>query len=54
MASKFAKVEANNYCWWRVVAQYCVIYFFYIHFLKSFIKQKYMEEKISLKIDQLL
>lgn len=40
MASKFAKVEAKNYCWWRAFIQYCVIYFFLYPFFKIFYRVK--------------
>ncbi|MDP4193246.1 MAG: lysophospholipid acyltransferase family protein [Bacteroidota bacterium] len=36
MASKFAKVEASNYCWWRALVQYFVIYFILYPFFKIF------------------
>jgi 1-acyl-sn-glycerol-3-phosphate acyltransferase len=40
MASKFAKMEAKNYCWWRAFIQYCVIYFLLYPFFKIFYRVK--------------
>jgi len=40
MASKFAKVEAKNYRWWRALIQYWVIYFLLYPFFKVFYKIK--------------
>lgn len=34
MASKFAKAEVKDYCWWRVLAQYFVIYCILYPFFK--------------------
>lgn len=36
MASKFAGVKAENYCWWRALVQYFVIYFILYPFFKIF------------------
>lgn len=36
MASKFAKVEAKDYRWWRALIQYWVIYFLLYPFFKIF------------------
>lgn len=36
MASKFAKIEARQYCWWRAFVQYCVIYLLLYPFFKIF------------------
>ena len=38
MASKFAKVDAGYYTWWRVLAQYFVIYCVTYPFFKIFFK----------------
>lgn len=40
MASNFAKVEAKNYCWWRVLVQYMVIYLILYPFFKIFYRVK--------------
>jgi len=40
MASKFAKAEAKNYCWWRAFIQYCVIYFLLYPFFKILYRVK--------------
>ncbi|MDD3013118.1 MAG: lysophospholipid acyltransferase family protein [Candidatus Gastranaerophilales bacterium] len=40
MTSKYAKVEAENYCWWRALAQYWVIYFLLYPFFKIFYRIK--------------
>lgn len=36
MASKFAKVDAKHYTWWRAIIQYMVIYFILYPFFKIF------------------
>jgi len=40
MTSKFAKIEAKNYCWWRALIQYWVIYFLLYPFFKIFYRVK--------------
>lgn len=40
MASKFAKVEADNYTWWRALIQYFIIYFILYPFFKIFYRVK--------------
>ncbi|MFH0702084.1 MAG: lysophospholipid acyltransferase family protein [bacterium] len=36
MASKFSRIKAENYCWWRVLVQYLVIYLILYPFFKIF------------------
>ena len=40
MASKFAKVEAKDYCWWRRLFQYFVVYFILYPFFLIFYRVK--------------
>lgn len=40
MASKFAKVEAKNYKWWRALVQYFVVFFILYPFFKIFYRVK--------------